>query len=74
MRSLNVISYIWHKITKIGGIMLFILGMLNYCLHFMVIIVGIIQLPFLIPVILIRIENYVPRKYRYRMLIYLEIL
>ena len=45
-----------------------------YTSHFIIILVGLIQFPFLIPLILIKLEIFVPKRYIYRIGLYLDII
>lgn len=47
---------------------------MNYILHFLIVIVGIFQIPFLVPIIIVRLEMLLSKKYIYRLEVYLDIL
>ena len=73
LKVLYVVGYIWSKVMKVLRFLYEMLRIFNYCLHFIILLVGLVQFPFLIPIILFRVEIFFPRKYRYRIGLYLDI-
>lgn len=72
----KIINITWYFYQRINSILITIYStfrILSYTSHFIILVVGLIQFPFLIPLILIKLELFIPKKYIYRLGLYLDL-
>lgn len=55
MKVFYFIGYLWSKLSKVFHFLYETLRIFNYCLHFIILLVGVVQFPFIIPIILFRV-------------------
>lgn len=74
MKILYIAGYFWSKIYRVLSFFYETLRLLNYIAHFIILLVGVVQFPFLIPIILVRLEVFIPERFRYKVGLYIDIL